>query len=179
MKNRNTDGWRKISVLWRMSLTVSCVRCPCWGRALSHEKKKLWNVARLVLSGGWSQSDGGVGRSVTAAVLRLSPVLSHGLTMLGELVGGGGLRWMGTRGQGAGNGYSPGHQPLHRSGYPAGGNTHQARRESGEGQEVLSRCKSKLKELRWKCCYLPISRLVQRATSSTISQYWAESNICV
>lgn len=79
----------------------------------------------------------GVGRSVTAAVLRLSPVLSHGLAMLGELVGGGGLRWMGTRGQGAGNGYSPGHQPLRRSGYPAGGNTHQARRESGEGQEVL------------------------------------------
>lgn len=46
---------------------------------------------------------------------------------------------MGTGGQGVGDGHSPRHQPLHRSGNPAGGDTHHARRESGDGQEVISK----------------------------------------
>lgn len=46
---------------------------------------------------------------------------------------------MGTGGQGVGDGHSPRHQPLHRSGNPAGGDAHHTRRESGNGQEVISR----------------------------------------
>lgn len=45
---------------------------------------------------------------------------------------------MGTRGQGVGDGNTPGHQPLHRSGNPTGGDTHHTRRESGDGQEVIN-----------------------------------------
>lgn len=40
---------------------------------------------------------------------------------------------MGTRGQGMGDGHSPRHQPLHRSGNPARGDAHHTRRESGDG----------------------------------------------
>lgn len=45
---------------------------------------------------------------------------------------------MGTGGQGVGDGHSPRHQTLHRSGNPAGGDAHDARRESGKGQEMIS-----------------------------------------
>lgn len=37
-----------------------------------------------------------------------------------------------------GEGHSPRHQPLHRSGNPAGGDAHQTRGESTDGQEVIS-----------------------------------------
>lgn len=86
--------------------------------------------------------------SATAAVLRLGHVLSHGVAMFGGLVGGGGLWWMGTRGQGVGDGHSPGHQPLHRPGNPAGGNAHHTRREPANrtrgDQHVWWRAKIKL-----------------------------------
>lgn len=72
---------------------------------------------------------------ITAAVLRLSHVLSHGVAMFGGLAGGGGLWRMGTRGQIMGNGHSPGHQPFHRSRNSTGGNAHHARRESVDHQQ--------------------------------------------
>lgn len=101
---------------------------------------------------GWSQAygfDGRVGSLLTSKLAALlgysssptaqSCALSHVVTMLGGLVGGGGLWRMGTGGQGVGDGHSPRHQPLHRSGNHAGGHAHHARRESEGGQEVISR----------------------------------------
>lgn len=100
----------------------------------------------LVGSDGWSQTQSGMVElvgcrvwalcSVTAAVLRLSHVLSHGVAMFGELVRGGGLWRMGTGGQGVGDGHSPRHQALHRSGNPTGGYAHHTRREPAEGEEA-------------------------------------------
>lgn len=79
-----------------------------------------------------------------AAALRLSHVLPHGVAVFGELVGGGGLWRMGARGQSVGDGHPPGHQPLHRSGNPAGGHAHHARGESGRksayGESALFLC---------------------------------------
>lgn len=45
---------------------------------------------------------------------------------------------MGAQGQGVGDGHSPGHQPLHRSSDPAGGNPHHTRGESEDGQKVIN-----------------------------------------
>ena len=46
---------------------------------------------------------------------------------------------MGTGGQGMGDGHPPRHQPLHRSGDPAGGHAHHTGREPGEGEERINR----------------------------------------
>lgn len=136
------------------------IRCPHLGLVVSYKKKTCETLPGRQSAGRfrWLKSsrqlDGWVGRvlfflfclftsvlapcSVTAAVLRLSHVLSHGVAMFGGLVGGGGLWRMGTGGQRVGDGNSPRHQPLHRSGNPAGGNAHYTRRESGERQEFIN-----------------------------------------
>lgn len=45
---------------------------------------------------------------------------------------------MGAQGQGVGDRHSPGHQPLHRSSDPTGGDPHHTRGESGDGQKKSS-----------------------------------------
>lgn len=70
---------------------------------------------------------------LATAVLWLSHVLSHGVTMFGRLVGGCGLWRVGTGGQGVGDGHSSGNQPFHRRGNPTRSCAHHAGREPAHG----------------------------------------------
>lgn len=161
------DGQSHLSVAAHVCINV---HCPHEGLVVPYKKKTCETLPGRQSAGRfrWLKSsvqlDGRVGRLLgfslhrplrsAAAVLRLSHVLSHVVAMFGGLVGGSGLWRMGTRGQGVGDGHSPRHQPLHRSGNPAGGNAHDTRRESGDEEEVINRCDKWLRKVLEKvCCF--------------------------